>query len=119
MAAECNVKVIVELLGLGKEISFSDKFSTTTPTLGMYNYDSIGTTAEALDISDISTIELIVIKNLDSSNYVELDCNYSSSFSADIQVDAGKIAIFKPSGVVQAKANTAACNVEYIIIASA
>jgi hypothetical protein len=119
MAAEFTCKILAQLTGLGKELNFSEKFSTTTPILGLYNYDSIGTTAEALDISDVTTIELIVIKNMDSTNYVELDCNYSASFSADIKLEAGKSAVFKPSGTVYAKANSAACKVEYIVMASA
>lgn len=119
MSAECKVKVIVEVTGLGQELNFSTNFTTTAPTLAAYNYDSIGTTAEALDISDIATIDFIIIKNVDGTNYVELDCNYSASFSADIQVAAGKTAIFKPSGTVYAKANTAACKVEYIVIGTA
>jgi hypothetical protein len=119
MAASFDVSVIAQLTGLGKQLDFAEKFSTATPTLSSYNYDSIGTDAEALDISDISTVEFIVIKNTDDPNYVEIDCNYSSSFSADIQIDAGQTAIFKPSGVVQAKANTAAVIVEYIVIGTA
>lgn len=118
MSAECRVKLIVEVTGLGQELEFATNFTTTTPTLVSYNYDSIGTTAEALDISDISTVEFIVIKNTDSTNYIEIDCNYSTTFSADITLAAGKTAIFKPSGVVQAKANTAACIVEYIVVGS-
>jgi len=116
MAAAFDISVIAQLTGLGKQLEFADKFSTATPTLATYNYDSIGTDAEALDISDISTVECVVIKNTDTTNYVELDCNYSDAFSADIQLDAGKSAVFKPSGVVQAKANSAAVIVEYIVI---
>jgi len=119
MAATCSVSVIAQVLGLGQKLEFAKRFNTATPTLAMYNYDSIDTTEEALDISDIATIELVVIKNLDSTNYVEIDCNWSTSLSADIQLDAGKVAIFKPSGSVHAKANSAACNVEYIIIGTA
>lgn len=118
MAAECSVSIIAQVMGLGKNLEFAEKFSTATPTLAMYNYDSIGTSEEALDMSDISTIELIVIKNLDSTNYVEIDCNYSS-FIAAIKIDAGKVAVFKPSGTVYAKANESACNVEYIVIGTA
>lgn len=116
MAAECRTKIITEVTGLGKILEFAENFVTATPTLAMYNYDSIATSEEALDISDISTVEFIIIKNVDSTNYIEIDANYSSSFSADIQIDAGKVAMFKPSGTVQVKANTAACLVEYIII---
>jgi len=119
MAAECRTKVITEVTGLGKELIFSENFVTATPTLKLYNYDSIDTSAEALDISDISTVEFIIIKNTDGTNYVEIDSNYSSTFSADIQIDAGKTAMFKPSGVVQAKANSSACLVEYIVIGTA
>jgi len=119
VAASFTVSILAQLSGLGKELTFAENFNTTTPTLATYNYDSIGTTAEALDISDISTVEFIVIKNTDATNYVEIDCNYSSAFSADIRIDAGKTATFKPSGVVQAKANTAAVIVEYIAIGTA
>lgn len=119
MAAECRIKIIAEVTGLGQVLEFAENFVTATPTLKIYNYDSIATSAEALDISDISTVEFIIIKNVDSTNYIEIDANYSSSFTADIQLDAGKVAMFKPSGVVQAKANTAACLVEYIIIGTA
>ena len=119
MAASCRIKLIAEVTGLGQDIDFSTNFTTATPTLKNLNYDSIGTDAEALDISDISTVEFVVIKNTDATNYVEIDCNYSSSFSADIKLDAGKTAIFKPSGTVQAKANTAACIVEFLVIGTA
>jgi len=119
MAAECSVSIVATLTGLGKNLEFAEKFSTTTPTLVTYNYDSIGTDAEALDISDIAAVELIIIKNVSATNYVEIDCNYSSAFSADIQLAAGKVAVFKPSGVVQVKANTAAVLVEYWAIGTA
>lgn len=119
MAAECRIKVITEVTGLGQELVFSVNFVTATPTLKVYNYDSIDISEEALDISDISTVEFIIIKNTDSTNYIEIDSNYSSSFSADIQIDAGKTAMFKPSGIVQVKADTAACIVEYIVIGTA
>lgn len=121
MAAECRVKVICEVTGLGQELEMSENFTTATPTLAMYNYDSIDYAAEeALDISDISTVEFIIIKNLDDENYVEIDCNYTAAtFRANIQIDAGKTAVFKPSGTVYAKADTAACNVEYIVIGTA
>ena len=68
MAASCSISVLALLEGLGKTIEFAEKFSTTTPTLAMYNYDSIGTTAEAIDISDIATVDFIIIKNTDSTN---------------------------------------------------
>jgi len=121
MAAACNVSVIAEVTGLGKELSFIEKFSTTTPEKVMYNYDEIDTTEEALDVgqilADSGTVEFIIIKNLDSTNYVEIDCNYTAStFRANIYLAAGDVAMFKPSGTVYAKANTGAVLVEYVVI---
>lgn len=121
MGAACSVTITAALTGLGQSVSFSETFSTTTPTLAMYNYDTIAeTAAEALDISDITTIELICMKNLDGTNYVEIDCNYTdTTFRASTKIEAGKTAVFKPSGTVYAKADTADVLVEYLVIASA
>ena len=121
MAAECRIKTIVEVLGLGQELGFSTNFVTATPTLAVYNYDSADiTTEQALDMSDIGTVEFIIIKNLDDTNRVDIDCNYTDvTFRASNKIDAGKTAIFKPAGDVYALADTGACLVEYIVIGTA
>lgn len=119
MGAKCEVSTKVKLTGLGNKQSFNKSFITTVPVLSMYNYDSIGTSEEALDISDITAIEFICIKNIDDTNFVEIDCNFSAAFSADIRLDAGQVAMFKPSGTIYAKADTAVVKVEYLIVASA
>jgi len=121
MKPKCGVSIKAELTGLGQDLSFREIFETTTPVLSMYNYDSIGFEAEeALDISDITAIELICIKNIDETNYVEIDCNYTAStFRANLRIGPGQTAVFKPSGIIYAQANTAAVKVEYLIVASA
>lgn len=121
MGAECRVKLIAEVTGLGQELEFSTNFITATPTLAVYIYDSIAiTTEQALDMSDIATVEFIIIKNTDSTNRVDIDCNYTSAtFRASNKIDAGKTAIFKPAGSVYVLADTAACIVEYIVIGTA
>lgn len=120
MGAKCDVSIKAELTGLGQDQRFSKEFRTTTPVLSMYNYDSIGLDAEALDISDITAIELICMKNIDETNYVEIDCNYTAStFRANLRIGPGQTAVFKPSGIIYAQANTAAVKVEYLIVASA
>lgn len=119
MGAECRIKLIAEVTGLGQELEFSTNFTTATPTLTVYHYHSVGTSEEALELGEISTVEFVVIKNTDGTNYVEVDCDFVTTFDTDIQIDAGKSAIFKPSGTVKVKANTAACIVEYIVIGTA
>ena len=121
MAAECRIKLIAEVTGLGQELGFSENFVTDTPTLAVYIYDSIDiTTEQALDMSDIGTVECIIIKNTDSTNRVDVDCNYTAAtFRASNKIDAGLSAIFKPAGDVYVLADTAACIVEYIVIGTA
>lgn len=121
MTAECRVKTIVDVTGLGQELGFSTNFITATPVLAVYIYDTAAiTTEQPLDMSDIGTVEFIIIKNLDDTNRVDIDCNYTdTTFRANVQVDAGKTAMFKPSGSVYIKAITGACLIEYIVIGTA
>jgi len=121
MSAECRIKTIVDVTGLGQELGFSTNFVTATPTLAVYIYDSAAiTTEQKLDMSDIGTVEFIVIKNLDGTNRVDVDLNYTAAtFRANAQIDAGKTAMFKPSGDVYILADTAACLIEYIVIGTA
>lgn len=78
---------------------------------------SIGTTAELLEKGDVGTVGYLVMKNLDATNYVELD-------NASFTIDAGSIRI-KPGGVfvgqlrgtsIYACAKTSACIVKYMLL---
>jgi len=115
------VKTIVDVTGLGQELGFSTNFVTATPTLAVYIYDTAAiTTEQALDMSDITAVEFIIIKNLDGTNRVDIDCNYTAAtFRASNKVDAGKTAMFKPAGSVYILADTGACLIEYIVIGTA
>ena len=122
MSAECNVNIIAQLTGLGDVQSFSKRFSTTsTPARALYHYaiQATADTAEALEVGDVSTVDLIILKCV--SNDCDLDCNYSSSFSADITVNEGEVAMFKPAGTVYLKNNDSSeqSTVEYIVVGSA
>jgi len=102
MAAEARAKVSVEVTGLGKELLFAENFVTTiAPTKAVYNYRVLGTvdTEEALDLGDITTVELVIIKAIDYE--LEIDCNYTAAtFRANIQLAVGEVAMFKPSSAV-------------------
>lgn len=122
MSAECNVNIIAQLTGLGDIQDFAKRFSvTSTPARALYQYmvQTTADTEEALTVGDVSTIDLIIIKCV--ANDVDLDCNYSASFSADITVNEGEIAVFKPAGTVYLKNNDAgeSFTVEYLCIGSA
>lgn len=119
MAAELKVTVLSQLTGLGKVFEFVETFTTTTtPTMKYQGYQvqAVADTAEALNLGDITTPELIIIKCI--TNDVDIDCNYSSSFSADITVNEGEVAVFKPAGTVYIKNDDSAeaCTIEVLIV---
>ena len=119
MAATGTINIIAELLGLGKGADFIDRFSLTNePTLStkQYRIQAVADTAEALDLGGVSTVDLIIIKAV--ANDMTIDTTWVSSFVAELNVPAGEIAVFKPSGTVYIKNEDAAEQVtyEYIII---
>lgn len=108
MAAEAKVILAVSMTGLGKTIEFPEAFVTTTaPTAKSEIYQAQTTTnvAEALTLGGVITPHLIVIKAVD--NRVSIDTSFVTTFSAELDVQEGEVAIFKPSGAVYIKNFTA------------
>ena len=106
MAAEFETSVIAKLTGLGEPIDFIKKGTDeTTPTAGTYNYRTIATadTAEALDLGDVSTVTMVILYAVDYD--VDIDCDFVSSFDADLTAKAGGIpaVIPYPAGTVYVK----------------
>ncbi len=120
MAASLTVNIVAQLLGLGKEIDFIDRFTLTqTPTLATQNYRAQADTdvAEALDLGGVSTVDLIVIKAV--TNDLIIDTSYAAAtFSEEINIPEGEIAVFKPGAAVYVMNDTAleVCTYEYIVI---
>ena len=119
MAASGTINIIAQLLGLGKEIDFIDRFTLTeTPALAtkIYRKQAVADTAEALDLGGVSTVDLIIIKAV--TNDMLVDTSWVSSFNSEIIVLAGEIAVFKPSGTVYINNQDSAEQIiyEYIVI---
>ena len=73
----------------------------------------IGTAEEVLVEPDaLGTPGYVFVKNLDGSNYVEVGLTGSYT----IKLLAGQMAVFPAAAAIYAKANSAACNLDYIII---
>ena len=109
MAAQFDISVIAELTGLGEDINFIKKGTDeTTPTAGAYMYRTIATanTAEALDLGDVSTVTAIVLYAVDYD--VDIDCDYSAAFDADLTAKAGSFPaiIPYPAGTVYVQGET-------------
>jgi hypothetical protein len=80
------------------------------------NVQIIGTSNEALVVGDVTTVGFVSVKNLDTTNYLEVFLD-----NANAQLVAkllpGEACLFKPGTVtLYARANTAACNAQVILI---
>ncbi len=76
---------------------------------------AVGITEEELvQAADLGTPGYVYIINLDADNYVELG---STTGVYTVKLKAGEYALYRHDGAtIYAKANTAICNVEYLII---
>jgi len=122
MAAEANVSIIAEVTGLGQLQVLAEKFAvTTTPARVHYQYmeQATANTAEALDVGDVGTVHLIILKCV--ANDVDIDTSYVTTFSAEIEVQEGEVAVFKPTGTVyiQNDDTDEKSTVEYLVIGAA
>ena len=120
MAAEFQVKMIVQLTGLGEQINFiKSGTDETDPTAGAYMYRTIATAnkAEALDLGDVTTVTAIVLYAVDYD--VDIDCDYVAAFDADLTAKAAGIpvVITYPAGTVYVQGETDQTPAyEYVVI---
>ena len=120
MAALAEINIIANLTGLGKNLEFAEKFATsTTITRAMHHYavQDTANTDQALELGDIGTIQLLIIKCVDSD--VNLDLDYVSDFDADLQIQEGECAVIPtPSGVVRFRNVTTdeVSTIEYLLL---
>lgn len=104
MAANALVKLALTLTELGQrqELNFSFNIGTV-PTAFTYNYRTLSSagTEEILDLGDVTTVLGILFKAVDLD--VEIDCDFVSSFDADLSIQAGEVNYFSPVGTVYVK----------------
>lgn len=115
MTASARIKGLLEILGLGQDVSFPFNAPTgTTPTRKNYGYrqQAAADQAEALDLGGVSTTQLLVIKAVSKAIYVDLD--FSSAFDEDLVIPEGETAIIpKPAGTVYVKNYTSSEQATY------
>lgn len=74
------------------------------------NVQIVGTTAETLVVGDVTTIGYTILKNLDATNYVEID-SVAGMTSFPQKLLPGEFCVLKPQTAnIYAKANTASVN---------
>ena len=116
MANELSLSVSLAFSKGGASVARSEGIQVTvTGDAFSHEVQEIGTVEEALaQGSELGTPGYIFIKNLDSTNYVEIG---STTGVYDIKLKAGEVCLYRHnSATVYAKSNTATCNVEYVLI---
>lgn len=80
-----------------------------------YGVQEVGTSEEEITQgADLGTPGYLILKNLDGTNYIEVG---STTGVYDIKLLAGEIALYRHnSATIYAKADTAACDLEYTLI---
>jgi len=120
MANEVSYRVELEFNdAAGKPRMFSGTKQVTLDPASVFAFNkvSVGTSAEAIALGDVSTPSLIIAHNHDETNYVEIGHDVSAAFEADVKLLAGDWCLFRcAQGAPQMRANTGACIVSYLVL---
>uniref|UniRef100_A0A6M3IZP3 Uncharacterized protein n=1 Tax=viral metagenome TaxID=1070528 RepID=A0A6M3IZP3_9ZZZZ len=115
MADEITITVRMAFSKSGAKASRTENINVdVTGDAFTHEVQSVGTSEEELaQGADLGTPGYIFLKNLDPTNYIEIGLTGSYT----IKLKAGEVTLFRLAGAsVYAKANTAACLCEYIIL---
>lgn len=77
---------------------------------------AVGTSEEVLDKGDVVTLGYLAVRNMDATNYIQVGAT-TANYTIKLFPGKGCVLPWNPTGyqAVYVKANTAACNVEYLI----
>jgi hypothetical protein len=116
MADEITISVRMAFSKSGAKASRTENINVdVTGDSFTHEIQSVGTTEEELaQGADLGTPGYIFIKNLDSTNYVEVGV---TTGVYTVKLLAGEVACFRVNGAtIYAKANSSSVLVEYLII---
>jgi len=118
MANELTVTTSLSFAkGSVKSVGLADsgKQYDVTGTKYFAGVQNVGVSPEPLDLGDITTPGFIYIRNLDSTNYV--DVRMGAAGADVVRVNAGESHLFRLSAATPyVTANTAAVDLEYFIV---
>ena len=79
---------------------------------------NIGTTAELVALGDVATVGYAYFANLDATNFVQIGIDVAATFYPVIKLNPGEGQVFRidPAATLYAKADTAACNLDTLIL---
>lgn len=95
------------------------KIASVTTKIFVWNKQNIGITEEAINLGEVSSLGWAIFVNRDATNFIELRTGTGATKFAKLK--AGEFCVFRfGSGITApyAIADTAACQMEYIIISA-
>ena len=116
MANELTVSCSLRFSKSGREASkaYGGIQLTVTGDAWVFAVQNIAITEEAIGLGDVGTPGFMIAKNLDSTNYLSLRPGTGTANA--VKMKAGEPCLFRISTAPWAIANTAACDLEYLII---
>lgn len=119
MAGEIKVTIQGKLNNGGYKSDFNNgQNSITQSTVGAaQGIQTVGTSAENIAGGDVGTPGYLFLKNLDSTNFVEIGVD-NTGFVEMGKLTAGQEACFPvaDSTTIQLKADTASCKVAFLLL---
>jgi hypothetical protein len=115
MANEITVGISIAVSKGGLSDARAESFKVTMTGDGITHSMQTATTSWVLlvEAAAVGTAGWYFVKNLDGTNFVELG-PADNQFS--IKLKAGESTVFRASDPIGVKADTASCNVEYLVI---
>lgn len=112
MANEIAVSCSLSAVKGGASINVNgNRTATMAGDQMITNVQTVGITAEAIQLGDVSTIGYVLLKNMDTTNFVEIALDSNVSTQKFAKLLAGDMALFPAStATMYAKADTSPCN---------
>lgn len=95
--------------------SYSDLVNVTGDEYQQF-VQVVGTSAEAIPLGDVGTAGFVMLRNLDTTNFITISTDAAAHANPCVKLLAGEIALFRAAAAPYAKADTAACRMEVTII---
>ena len=117
MANELRIEAQLDYSKSGvKEIKHDSVYVDVSGDSYSKTIQEIGTSNEQISVvSDIATYGYVFLKNLDSTNYIEIADENDSNYFCKLK--DGEFALFRAAdSTYWARANTSACNLEVTVI---
>lgn len=116
MADEIRISTTIRYTKSGTAASHTQSF-TADQTGDKYQagVQSVGTAEESMDKGDIGTIGFFAFRNVDATNYVQFGIT-TGVYSIKCLAGQGGLVSWNSSTAPYAKANTAAVEVDYLMV---